>query len=989
MKTEHQTNSKREAYELAYGIVSENTQAEGACVLLVPSYDETVRVKCDLAKAGVGFGVTVKTVKAWLADLWELFGDGRVIAGSVERALFVRRALKEYVLAAKEEGQEPFFELTSGTEALVERLVRDAASAVIDASHHSDAYVLSDVQCCVVEVAAKARRDMARAGLIEQSRVCDKLREWGVLEGMKVVVVACETSVAEDRLFDEIGADVVLLAEERDPKEGRVKELNDLVERLYRPDFEHPIVPSGAVRFAYPAGRYASGQVLADEIVRAVEEFESTDVRVAVASPHPLDIFDALAPRLVTRGANVRVSCMTNFAETAFGRAWNALLGFVLDDEIDVLRAGDFSLSNFSSMTLSSAYGLDARLRGWRGESVDDALTDMVAYADDDWREFLSLFAEGDYLGALDAQTRWIATRQNWSEAYRAQQLRSVHVARGVHERATQLGLDLDDALEILQRITMPYEAEVGFGVEEVDSRGESEVDPEKEKEIGPERESEATTFTVLIGSMAQIVQGPSDDFDIVVLESLDAESYPLKDEETSVDALLQALDAWKPARRVEKLRLRFAQSIACATSRVILHRVLNTVDAEESRPAALLEELVDCYRRDPSDPDEIDKDTGLTEGLQAHCSSVGEEDLACLLDKTGDPAPLDREVDVYSTGYLACGDTENLLPPSKNEDGELLETAVLSPSAIELYLECPYKWFSQRRLKIESIDAEFGPLAFGSFAHKVFEALHEQLRVTGLRRVTSNNLAECDRLLDWQFDRLFEEERYTYNKNAFIPLTQLERLRAEQLRRELHDFLRREAELLPNFEPWKHELKFGWDTPFVYAGVLIRGSIDRVDVDAQGRAVVFDYKQSVGSAYAFWPKDENVESPLQDANGRAIVLPRKMQALIYAQVVRRLMGLVPVAAVYIGYGKKAGIAGLFDERVLHPDVDLGGINPKRCGTSEMLDVLDRCEEAVAFRLASLMQGEIAPCPLDEEACRYCPVVCCDVRDGVVAGKEA
>ncbi len=966
MKTEHQANSKREAYELAYGIVSGNTQMEGACVLLVPSYDETVRVKSDLARAGAGFGVTVKTVKAWLADLWELFGDGRVIAGSVERALFVRRALKEQVLAAKEEGQEPLFELTGGTEALVERLVRDAASAVVDAGQHPGAYALSDVQRCAVEVAARARRDMARVGLIEQSRVCDKLREWGVLEGMLVVAVACETSVAEDRLFDAIGADVVLLAEERDSIEGCAKELNVLVERLYRPDFVHSNAASGAVRFAYPAGRYASGQVISDEIVRAVEELGSTGIRVALASRVPLGVFDVVASRLVARGAKVRVSCMTNFAETSFGRAWNALLGFVLDKEIDVLSAGDFSLSNFSSMTLSRAYGLDARLRGWRGETVDDALTDMAAYADDDWREFLGLFAEGDLLGALDAQTRWIATRQNWSEAYRAQQLRSVNVARGVHERAAQIGLGLADALEVLQRVTMPYE-----------------------EEVVPEREDETPTFTVLIGSMAQIVQGRSADFDIVVLEGLDAESYPLKDEETSVDALLQALGAWKPARRVEKLRLRFAQSIACATSCVILHRVLNTVDAEESRPAALLEELVDCYRRDPSDPEEIDKITGLTKDLQEHCFSVGEEDLVGLLDKTGEPAPLEREVDVYSTGYLVRGDAENLLPPSKNKDGELLEGAVLSPSAIELYLECPYKWFSQRRLKIESIDAEFGPLAFGGFAHKVFEAFHEQLRVTGLRRVTPNNLAECDRLLDWQFDRLFGEEPYTYNKNAFIPQTQLEVIKAEQLRRELHGFLRREAELLPDFEPWKHELRFGWETPFDYAGVPIRGSIDRVDVDAGGRAVVFDYKQSVGSAYAFWPKEEKPEGSLQDAGERVIVLPRKMQALIYAQVVRRLWGVVPVAAVYVGYGKKAGIAGLFDERVLHPDVDLGGINSERCGTNEMLDVLDRCEEAVALRLAGLMQGVIAPSPLDEEACRYCPVVRCDVRDGVAAGKEA
>ena len=56
-------------------------------VVLLPTYAEALSYrKCVAAEAGPRalFGVTVATFPSWVADLWELFGDGRVIASPLE-----------------------------------------------------------------------------------------------------------------------------------------------------------------------------------------------------------------------------------------------------------------------------------------------------------------------------------------------------------------------------------------------------------------------------------------------------------------------------------------------------------------------------------------------------------------------------------------------------------------------------------------------------------------------------------------------------------------------------------------------------------------------------------------------------------------------------------------------------------------------------------------------------------------------------------------
>ena len=47
----------------------------------------------------------------------------------------------------------------------------------------------------------------------------------------------------------------------------------------------------------------------------------------------------------------------------------------------------------------------------------------------------------------------------------------------------------------------------------------------------------------------------------------------------------------------------------------------------------------------------------------------------------------------------------------------------MLSPSAIEAYLACPYRWFVERRLRPEPLDECFGAAEKGTFAHGLREA--------------------------------------------------------------------------------------------------------------------------------------------------------------------------------------------------------------------------------------------------------------------------
>ena len=102
---------------------------------------------------------------------------------------------------------------------------------------------------------------------------------------------------------------------------------------------------------------------------------------------------------------------------------------------------------------------------------------------------------------------------------------------------------------------------------------------------------------------------------------------------------------------------------------------------------------------------------------------------------------------------------------------------------------------------------------------------------------------------------------------------------------------------LFVGFEPRFFEWDFGTqDQPVEYAGAWICGTIDRVDVDAHQQAVVIDYKHKgpngFAKEYGVTPVHAAADAPQGEADEQRAApygLPRRVQSLIYGQVVRRM----------------------------------------------------------------------------------------------------
>ncbi|WP_041239463.1 PD-(D/E)XK nuclease family protein, partial [Gordonibacter pamelaeae] len=190
-------------------------------------------------------------------------------------------------------------------------------------------------------------------------------------------------------------------------------------------------------------------------------------------------------------------------------------------------------------------------------------------------------------------------------------------------------------------------------------------------------------------------------------------------------------------------------------------------------------------------------------------------------------------------------------------------------------YLECPCKWFSLRRLRLSAPDAGFGPLEMGSFSHGVLKSFYEHFIEMGNAKVAPGNLEEARALMRETFARhLAFQPELKRKANPLLPLTAFERAEAHGLERRLVSYLDREAALLPGFSPAFFELDFGTREPFAYGGFELRGSVDRIDVNGRGQAVVIDYKGSLSPDYAL-----SSASPAATAGGA--MLPHKVQALV------------------------------------------------------------------------------------------------------------
>ncbi len=1011
----------------------------GHAVLLVPSFVQAVETQRMLAEEdGLALGVTTTTPNAWVDERWEVWGDGRQMVSGAERLILMRLALRD--------AHGPLAP-TSGTLDALARIARTAlpwlptpvAPGVGGAPW--DALTEGEQAACVV--LSRYHDLLADRGLIEH---CEAARllvsavpQWDpvVLTGMpllrrpirelllrvsrdtEVGVFASLEADGASLLVDQLVAEAHLLGIEVDVShdfssfrrgEGELADLRDCI-------FQGPeagqVIPQGAVRLAESEGPLAEWPLVASQI-RDLQDAGMNEVVVAV--PDVEAAWRGLAPRLAVGGSEVTCSLRRN---AALDLTVTAFLGYAqmvarlaeLDEtwpESTQEQAGtvpqlgdmswwppreltDFLLSSISQVDQGKAWELDVKWRGNRSLTPRMVLDQLQ-------RESLTSKVVAQATASL------LRGRVGTAALQLARSLAEAGVADGAVLSA--LG-SVQDVARTLG--AMGVSASQKSGVREVLPLGElvsligelvGHVSLSCHLKLG-----EGSPRHVRICSRGDAAQVAAGSADALVACGLTSEEWPLSPHDDAAMALLERVGCADVEDPLVVARRQFRSMLSVPTRALVLERTLHGVKAKRSYPAVMLIETLACYGAETDNIPRVKLD---------------ESEADRLLTVSAEKPTVVQSVIPAPAGQVGLAAADMVVVPREGEKVRPDGLPSLSASQIESYLECPYKWFTLRRLGLGDNDATFSPVQMGSFVHRVLEVSRRMLMQQAAQdaglvgpgqlldlegtditfvpgsAVTEENVDLALELVGTEFDYHLAHQRQkgtTLAVQSLVPHTATEEYQLVLLRRDLLSEVSFEVGRFRGFAPRYFELRFGGPSAkahhVIYAGVDFVGTIDRVDVDAHGRAVVIDYKHKGANGFSAEYDAFEQESP---ASLEELKLPRRVQSLIYAQIVRRMFPeLKVVGAVYLstrgGSRHQHEIAGVLDADAA--DMVMGkGLGDSRwkrmvvggLGKLSFEELLDETERRIAEKIAHLVEGHIEAEPVDKNACAWCPVANCDRR---------
>ena len=995
------TNAGTDLNDAESALLADLIARHGRAVLLTPTFAELDLCRHDAAETGVSLGIDYKTPASWLRSLWELLGDDRSFVDNLQRQM-----LFSDMIDRRDDAALQPLSRSQGTVRMLSRMARDVLPGVAGTGaercrgDNCQPEPKSDAEARVFELLRVYAGGLDRRDMVEPCEAADIMA--GALADSlptcaRAVCVRGITSFTHGLLellsavANNGGEVVVLLAREQAAMREELAAAFDARDVLFE------IAPLGKgvgasdaacgtaaqPAFIEVAGPHARAHAYADAIDDLVKTCRGSEVdgasadpvRVLAVSARAPQLFGELASRLAARHIAAETTEFTAFSQSIAGRQFTALANLI--ERMKAADEGmasktewwpapeltDWIYSPLSGADAASARGFDKNMRLSRSKtaagvkSLLQSVQGQVrgarkAASDDNWFKNVPCVVS-DVFQALwrDKPVTALKAMLAVAEALPDRALGGLDgQARRQAETALlhhAIDILMNDAraLDVSQAATVPVLDGVRTKVDKRSTAYDYET-------YEVDRTPRAQVRFVSLADASVLRPGG---YDAVLFADVDLDSYPLSHEEGPLATLTTELRrdgvSLEPAAL---LRVRFGRAMQATSGPVALARVTHDRQARECYPAAVWTEL-----RAHAEAAGAAKPT-----------CVGEGDIIADFDPAAGEGLKRERVTCEAPQHLSDEAIPYLVLRRRDGEGENapLVPRLTSASQIEAYSTCPLCWFVSYRVKPQSIDAGFGNMEKGNFVHDVLEHLHARLPQEGMERVTPENLPRAQELLHEVFDEtLAEHAGKRGTEGPLVPLSPVEERQVAEILPQLEGVLAYESEALAPFAPRYLEFAFN-ELKVEYAGWPLGGRIDRVDVDAENRAVVIDYKHRTGVeefklADPTVRDEESGTAPIDDPRW----LPPHTQTLIYAQAMRRALDLDTRAALYFSTkGGKPALRGAASAELLEEERGDGRIPglkkgfPGEGGSMDFDVLLDRVEAGIAERLRELEAGDVA-----------------------------
>ena len=1014
----------------------------GSAQLIVPSSDAVLLVKRQLgAIQELSVGVNVSTFDEWARDQWKLYGSSDRLLSTTLRKVFFQQVLDG--MSGNELGS---LNAGKGTVELLSKLAPEYLTE-LDQIMTSDQLSAGQMSACKVLERYKAL--LEEKSYVEVCQCLDYLLQSIPAQGPALVFSRVEDlSEARLKFVRKLSQkrDVVFslyvpegpagyAAEQQLELVGgpgcdcrvdaelapaaKSQELNDLLARVFRATEGNEVTPSGAVTFLSPLGQLAEAESISRYISQCVESGSKSFV---VYTSNPQKVWDALSQKLAAKGIAAHYKRSVRIQDSLAGRAFASLIDAYatlseraeLEKNIDYQASehqmGDMSwwpprtltdylISPISGISVERAWMLD---KSWRGN--------RTLYA----TRVLETLSKAAMSSRLCAETiKSLELGRIGSAAQRIIEYLSAEASDEQSEAAQseEALLQNQESLKVMSKIVSSAQELHEAGLKLTPQTLKSFIDLCKDQSVMmPVSNGIKSDIQVLIAPVSQAHSFEPHMFDTVIFQGMDTLNFGVKASDGALQEFVRHASKMPKVSEFARYQRDFYTALTTASISVAFEKV----EQKDVFNAVALSEVKACYPKDYA------KKTGVVRGE--------EEVLVNLLPQATDPERV-AELPTIESGEIDPK-LKNIVVLPRHLTRETLEQELqglievsreglplLSASQIETYLECPYKWFTQRRIKISQVDTEFAPMQMGTFIHRVLELTHATLLAEALgcdvaevdsmvesallqdiagSRITSDNLDHAKQVLDSCFAQVWDEQFNNINRassNELIPHSIQERKQVENIREELKDLLEFEASHFIGYQPRFFELRFGREENVVeYAGAQFTGSIDRVDVNAHGQALIIDYKHKATKDLKAYSAKLSLDSELSKE-----ILPRHVQSAIYAQIMRKQLTkykLEPVAAIYLGTKEQKdkpsfALAGMATEAAtehiwnIHPEdkkLRDQAVMVVSQNSAEFTDYLDAWENLIEQKVQAMLSGDVRANPCDKDACKYCPVKLCGKR---------